>query len=75
MSAKKSPGLFVDRAECMGCGACSQLCPTKAIRMEADEEGFLYPRIEEDSCICCRRCISACPLKQVKVSHLAAHDR
>lgn len=74
MSVKKPPELFSNKAECMGCGACSQLCPTKAIRMEDDEEGFPYPRIDEDKCVCCRKCLNVCPLKQVKVSHVAVHD-
>lgn len=31
---------------CTGCGACYNVCPKDAIRMEPNEEGFLVPRIQ-----------------------------
>ena len=48
--------------ECTGCGACFAICPQKAIKMEEDEEGFLYPQIEQDMCIECGLCTSTCPI-------------
>lgn len=52
---------------CCGCAACAVCCPTKAITMKMDEEGFLYPKISLDDCIGCKRCISICPLKENKI--------
>lgn len=47
---------------CTGCTACYAICPTKSITMEADEEGFLFPLIEQHSCIGCNKCEEVCPL-------------
>ena len=38
-----------DANKCCGCGACMVLCPKNAIVMQRDEEGFLYPQIDEDA--------------------------
>ncbi|MDO4982704.1 MAG: (Fe-S)-binding protein [Eubacteriales bacterium] len=57
------PVLFEHKEDCCGCTACFCACPRQAISMKADDEGFLYPHIDEGLCICCRLCISVCPLK------------
>lgn len=51
----------MEKAKCTGCEACFNICPTKAISMSADEEGFLYPEIDEKACINCGACIKKCP--------------
>lgn len=48
---------------CCGCGACYAACPQKAIAMAEDEEGFLYPQIDESKCIRCNRCIKVCQMQ------------
>lgn len=50
------------KEECCGCNACKQICPKKCISMEYDEEGFLYPKVDESKCIKCNRCIKVCPM-------------
>ena len=47
---------------CTGCGACRNICPYNAIRMEEDTEGFLYPEIQKDKCVNCKKCESICPV-------------
>ncbi|MBQ9927583.1 MAG: polysaccharide pyruvyl transferase family protein [Lachnospiraceae bacterium] len=47
--------------KCTGCGACYNICPQNAIIMKEDEEGFLYPEIQEDKCIHCGVCEKICP--------------
>ena len=42
---------ITDKTQCCGCTACQQICPVKCIAMEPDEEGFLYPKINETACI------------------------
>lgn len=48
--------------DCCGCSACYSVCPVKAIEMVEDEEGFLYPQIDENKCIGCKLCQEVCPL-------------
>lgn len=55
--------LFETNYDCAGCTACENICPTKAISMMSDNEGFLYPNINKKKCIECKKCIFVCPLK------------
>lgn len=52
--------VFDKKDECCGCTACKNICPTKAIDMIPDEEGFLYPEINQELCIDCGLCRSLC---------------
>lgn len=50
------------KGDCCGCSACAQLCPTHAIAMEEDNEGFLYPRVDVARCVSCGLCQRVCPV-------------
>ncbi len=50
-----------DKGACSGCTACYNVCPAQAIKMESDEEGFLYPKIITSQCIDCELCFKICP--------------
>ncbi len=50
-----------DKTKCNGCFGCKQICPTNAITMVADNEGFLYPNVNTDKCINCDLCVKICP--------------
>ena len=50
-----------NKYECSGCTACKAICPQNAISMVEDEEGFLYPKINEIKCINCGICRTICP--------------
>lgn len=52
----------ISHEACTGCSACMNICPTDAIRMEYDAEGFLFPIIN-DNCICCGKCLNICPVQ------------
>jgi formate hydrogenlyase subunit 6/NADH:ubiquinone oxidoreductase subunit I len=52
--------LFEDRNNCCGCSACYAICPVGAISMEPDDEGFLYPAIDDSKCIACHQCQAVC---------------
>ena len=55
--------LCADRTSCCGCSACCNVCPAGAIRMEPDEEGFLYPSVDRERCIGCLLCEKVCAFK------------
>lgn len=52
--------LFSEKKDCCGCGACMNICPKKAITMEPDRAGFLYPMINHELCIECGVCQKVC---------------
>ena len=56
------------KSECTGCMACINICPRKAIVLQQDEEGFLYPIILKDNCIKCGACVKVCPQMNSKRS-------
>lgn len=45
---------------CNGCTACIYVCPKKCIEMKEDNEGFIYPVIDETKCIHCGKCLTVC---------------
>ena len=47
--------------DCYGCGACYNVCHTKAVEMKENKEGFLEPVIDEEKCISCEKCKKVCP--------------
>ena len=52
-------------ARCTGCSCCAGACPVKAISMQADREGFLYPKIDVDICVNCNQCEMVCPVSHI----------
>lgn len=46
---------------CCGCTSCYSCCPVKAITMTEDEEGFVFPSIDQKLCVDCGRCQQVCP--------------
>lgn len=50
------------KEDCCGCSACAQRCPKQCIKMAEDEEGFLYPKVDETKCINCHLCEKVCPV-------------
>ena len=58
------PVLYERKEDCCGCTACYAICPRMAIQMIEDEEGFLYPQINEELCVACKQCIKVCPIKR-----------
>ena len=55
---------------CTGCGACHNICPRHAIVMQSDEEGFVYPQINNEFCVSCGLCQSVCP----ELNPIQKHD-
>lgn len=49
------------KEDCCGCGACYEACNKHAIIMKEDNEGFVYPEVNEQSCTQCGLCEKVCP--------------
>lgn len=63
ISYKTTAPLRVDgfnKWECCGCGACANVCPTNAITMLENSEGFIHPSIDNSKCINCKSCVKVC---------------
>lgn len=53
-----------NKSSCSGCTACVFSCPKKCISLEADNEGFIYPKVDESLCIDCGLCLKVCPFSK-----------
>lgn len=71
-SDKPIPVLYERKELCCGCTACYAICPKNAITMEPDEEGFLYPDIDEEKCVRCYQCLNVCPIKAASANSATA---
>lgn len=60
MANKQNIGIL-DHDSCCGCRACGDICPAACISFIKDDEGFLYPQVDESACIHCGKCVAACP--------------
>jgi coenzyme F420-reducing hydrogenase beta subunit len=65
--------VYEAKENCCGCSACFNVCPVGAITMQPDEEGFLYPVINQSECTDCNKCAEVCPIrsgKNIKAVHI-----
>jgi coenzyme F420-reducing hydrogenase beta subunit len=60
--------LFKSKKDCCGCAACMNVCPKQAITMKADQDGFIYPEVNNDSCIECGLCKKVCVFQSIPVT-------
>ncbi len=45
---------------CTSCQMCGAVCPTSAIQIVLDEDGFYRPSIDDKICIDCGKCVKVC---------------
>lgn len=55
---------------CVGCRSCEQVCPKNAIVIKEQEDGFLYPYVDQEKCIDCSLCVKHCPTQLSKNSSI-----
>ena len=60
-SDKESPKLALPN-DCTGCMACFNACPTQAIKIKQDKEGFYIPIVDIAKCVSCNICTNSCPI-------------
>jgi len=51
----------IDRNKCTGCKMCRDVCDFGAISFIIDNEGFWYPKVDDQKCTKCGLCIKLCP--------------
>jgi len=52
------------------CGACSEHCPTKAVKMVPYEQRLVVPEVDDKICIGCGACEHACPTQPRKAIYV-----
>jgi len=55
--------LCIVRTDHTSCGACSEHCPTQAVKMEPFIDDLTIPHVYEELCIGCGGCESICPAR------------
>lgn len=55
------------------CGACAELCPTKAVHMVPYEQGLTIPQVDATLCIGCGACEYACPVRPERAIYVASN--
>ena len=51
----------VDKDLCIGCGACTTVCPTNSLTISEDGKCS----VNNETCIQCLACISTCPVEAI----------
>jgi len=52
----------VDKEKCVGCGACTGVCPVSAIELDGDKA-----QVKEGDCIECGACVGECPAEAISL--------
>lgn len=47
---------------CCGCSTCVEICPTKCLKSDLNDNGFYEPKLCNDKCINCNLCEKVCPM-------------
>jgi len=66
MKMAKNNISILETDRCTGCGVCANCCPTEAITLGEDSEGFRKPYVNEVACVECKACIRSCPVLTLK---------
>jgi ferredoxin-type protein NapF len=55
------------------CGACSEHCPTKAVKMVPYEQKLVVPEVNDEICVGCGACEHACPVQPRKAIYVKSN--
>lgn len=56
---------ILNRDMCCGCGACAAVCPSEAISIKLNDNGFYHYQLDSGKCTCCGQCIKICPFQTI----------
>lgn len=48
---------------CVGCGACTGVCPTESLKLNADGKS----ECNADTCVECGACVGTCPVAAIEL--------
>lgn len=65
-----APHPIINRAKCIGCGKCAEICPRDTIRVSG-EQGKRKAKIDPAKCIRCFCCHEMCPVKAIDVKRVS----
>lgn len=51
---------------CFGCGVCYAACPTHAVAMRFNDNGFYAPVVDSSKCVGCGLCVKVCAFNHTK---------
>lgn len=57
----RKQNIHYNNSLCCGCGVCLAVCPSKAIQIKINEDGFFSSSVDDNRCISCGKCSSVCP--------------
>lgn len=63
---------YVDGTDC---GACSEHCPTQAVKMVPYKGSLRVPEVNPDICIGCGGCEYICPVSPNRAIHIVANEK
>lgn len=65
--------LCVVKTDNTDCGACSEHCPTQAVKMVAYKDALTIPEIDEKLCVGCGGCEYICPVRPKRAIFVVAN--
>jgi ferredoxin len=68
------PELCVVHTEGTSCGACSEHCPTQAVKMIPYKDGLTMPFIDADICVGCGGCEFICPVRPKRAIYVQGNN-
>ena len=57
--------ILIDEDLCVHCGLCTGVCPTGAMRLDAETFKLVFNRAQ---CIVCEQCIPTCPVQAISTN-------
>jgi heterodisulfide reductase subunit A2 len=63
----ETPTAAIDPGLCTGCGNCSRVCPTNAIRLQKRDGILSLSDVDSLRCIGCGNCVVICPVKAIRL--------